>query len=224
VEAFGAVQAVALLGLHVGLEALVMLKLTVDSSGAWFNYAIPGSISACVLIAVWLDAALAARRGVVAALTLVGASLLLAVTDARLVQLGLRLEETSGQAWNELAGEAAFLRHVPDRRYFSGALAHYNRQAGRARLVHDEWLYRAFEAVGAAEPRTDWLGRELASGSVDLVVVSVPPGEPVPTHVPGVAAGLPELGFACVGTTSHFGLWERRPAAARIAAVRRQRP
>jgi hypothetical protein len=204
----------ALLGLHVALESLILLKLTLDSSGAWFNYAIPGSISACVLIALGLDSALAIRPRLLPALPLVAASILLLLADVRLVQFGARLDRTTRDAWHDLEAETVFQSVAPQHRYFSGAIQHYNRMAGQPRLAHDEWLYHAFEAVGAAEPRAAWLARELSSGSTDLVIVAAEPGRPVPTHVPGVPDGLPELGFTSAGRTSHFGLWLRRPRVA----------
>src|SRR5262249_24057378 len=92
----------------------------------------------------------------------------------------------------------------------------YNRRAGNIRLTHDEWLYKAFEAIDAAEPREHWLRDALNDGPVRLVILEADDsGEP---KIAGLSDPLNDLGFRAIGAWGRLGLWERRSAFAAPSA------
>jgi hypothetical protein len=98
---------------------------------------------------------------------------------------------------SEIAGQP------PSRIDFVDRLA-LNRSHGNLSLAHDEWLYGAFERVGAAGPRSLWLRSALATGSVHYVVM---PDETA--TVPGLDAPLPELGDSLAQRIGDYSIWKR---------------
>lgn len=193
------------LTLGVGLELGLMALLCRSSSGGWFNYALPALIGGAVLAARGLDEVL--KRPGTTRLAAVGAAVLLLVAvDGRLVTKGVRQRLDVQAERAQLRADARVAAVPSEGRYFAGTYQHYNRLLGRLELTHDEWLYRAFEAIDAAEPRDRWLREALTEGPVKLVVVDRDAGP----RVAGVDGPLTTLGFEDAGRVGRFALWRRR--------------
>lgn len=204
----------AALALYLVAELAATAILCKGSEGAWVNYAMQAVLWAAILTGRGLGrlAEPAADRR---ALRLAGlglalvAALGLIVADARLVLVSYRNRQDDRRAVAELLADPEIARAAPRSLYFVGAPDH-NRLYGRRNLAHDEWLYTAFESVGAAELRRDWLERALRS-RVRFVV------EPFDARyasgwVPGLAHTLPGLGYRLRDHYARFLVWERPEA------------
>jgi len=99
-----------------------------------------------------------------------------------------------------LAGEG------PDERYFVD-LPQHNRRFGAFDLIHDEWLFTAYEAVGDVEPRSSWLRSAFVTGPVRTIIMP-----DTRQTIPGLAESLPELGYDLVNQFGRYRVWERRRA------------
>ncbi len=194
--------------LAIGLELALMVQLCRNSSGGWFNYALPALVAGSVVLGRRLAGSFAAtpsrRLGLV-----FGAALLLVAVDVRLVVKGAQQRRAVHLEQAELTADTRVSAVPCDERYFAGTYQHYNRLFGCVGLTHDEWLYKAFEAINAAEPRERWLRRALTDGPIRLVLVERERGP----RVAGVSESLPDLGYEDAGDLGPFTLWRRREAA-----------
>ena len=191
------------LWLYLAAELAGMVPLCLGSTGAWVNYA---------LQAVAFGSVLAARSLAFGALPsascwrwapALAAGVFLAITDARLVWIAAEARVKDRESLRSLAEDPAFATCPPIARYFV-SVPQYNRLYGNARLAHDEWLFDAYEALDAAEPRELWLKSALVDGPVRVVVTTG-----TRSDVPGISATLPALGYEPVGRFGRFQLWRR---------------
>jgi hypothetical protein len=206
----------AFLAVYAAAEVALMVRLCHDSSGAWFNYALPAMLALAVLAGRQLDrlTRIPVPGGRLVPLAL--AAILILAVDARLVIWGVRFHAREAAALERLLAEPAVARTAAGQRYFAGSLQHYNWRAGRTELTHDVWLFAAFEAIGAAEPRSGWLARALGDGTLHVVIL--PSASPAgPGIVEGVDRPLPALGYDRVARSGPFDVWELRAATARAA-------
>jgi hypothetical protein len=195
----------AILGLFLAAETAAMVPLCLNSTGSWVNYALEPVVLGAVLVARGLDRVVASAPGWRCGPIVLAAVALLAA-DARLVRISARNRADDREALRSLLADPAL--GPRESRYFV-AVPQYNRLYGRAELAHDDWLYSAFEAVGAAEPRSSWLRSALTTGPVQQVVVANDPHRD-PMLVEGLAEPLPWLGYRKVDRFGRFDLWERR--------------
>lgn len=188
-------------------EAAAMIYLCRSSTGSWVNYAMPPVLYAAILTARVLDRAFRARQPAWRVAPIVAAGLVLLAADGRYVGLsaGARLEEHA--RLRALFADPVVGARDASERYFV-ARPQYNRRYGRPDLIHDDWLYSAFEAQGAAEPRTSWLREVLRDGPVRQVIVGLESGRRE-YAVEGLPEALPQLGFRPAGHCDGFDVWER---------------
>ncbi|MFO0957706.1 MAG: glycosyltransferase family 39 protein [Isosphaeraceae bacterium] len=195
--------------LIIAMELALMVQLCRNSSGAWFNYALQATVCFAILIGRRLaELPRTASLPRIAPL-LIAVGLILAA-DVRLVAKGSALRLGALAERRALLADPRVAVVPETARYFTGTYQHYNRLAGDAELAHDEWLYQAFEAIDAAEPRELWLKKALTDGQVQLVVVEQPGENESAPRVAGVSEPLPELGFTPAGRSGRFDLWKRR--------------
>jgi hypothetical protein len=202
------------------VEVGLMVVLCLGSSGAWYNYALEAVVLGAVLVGRALNRILAeeatARR--LAPIGLAAAVVLAA--NVRMVGKAVQTRRAFDAGVAALLEEPHVAGRPPDERYFPGAMQHYNRRLGRRDLLHDEWLYRAFEAVSAAEPRRVWLRRALLDGTVRQVIF-----DDRLNLLDGLSETLPQLGFRTVARSGTYRIWERRvDAPLRPASATRIEP
>lgn len=210
----------ALLATFVLAELALMAKLSLDSSGAWYNYALGAIVAGSALVGRALERIAAARPPARRLAPIAVAALVVLAADARLVAHSVALRRGFDADLRALLADPRLARRPPQEIYFAGPLQHRNWRFGRADLMHDEWLYRAFEAVRGAEPRERWLRPALQNGPVRLVVVARR-GDDEPDAVDGAAASLAGLGYRPIGRVGPHCLWERRPREHLARAGRR---
>ncbi len=128
----------------------------------------------------------------------------LLMNDMRLVAQAETGRKAESRLLHDLLADDRVSDLPPSARYFVKR-QHWNRLAGRPDLIHDDWLYGAFEQMQAASPREHWLRQALEDGPVRQVVV---PGGP--PSVPGVDESLPEMGYRQVARHGDLSVWERR--------------
>jgi hypothetical protein len=206
----GADRTDALLLAMLAAEGAATVVLCKGSEGAWYNYAMQAVLLVAVLVARVLGR-LAGRPG--SRLLWLGpvvAGVALLALDARLVRLAAAHRGEERAALEALLAEPRIAFERPEGLYFAGFPQH-NRMYGRPELAHDEWLYSAFEAKGAAEPRAAWLRRALTDGRVHVVVVPEVRGMTA-DHLPGLAESLPELGYRLLLRYGRYRAWVRSAA------------
>lgn len=181
-------------------EAIAFVPLCLFNRGAADNYALQAVVFAAVLSGRALRRALDATTAPRWRLAPIGLAVLVVLgRDVQLVEGEVRIRIDDRAALGRIAADA-------DRRgetYFVG-FPQFNRLHGRVELAHDEWLYGAFESVGAAEPRERWLRPALADGPIRQVVLADDS-----TSVPGLRQTLPELGYARSGRFGPYRVWRR---------------
>jgi hypothetical protein len=141
---------------------------------------------------------------------------LLFAADVRLVWISGRARASDRMALQAIFADPHIGASAPGELYFVGAPQH-NRRFGRLDLAHDEWLYTAFEALGAAEPREHWLRSALVTGTVRHVIA--------PRNcldIPGLAEPIPALGYDLVGDFDRYLVWERHDSVVAWRARRRR--
>jgi hypothetical protein len=199
-------------GLLIGfvvLDLALAVKLCLNSSGAWVNYALGSAVCLAVVAGRALDRVVRAEQSVWRRIPIVLAGVLVVLVAGRAVGIGIQTRLAFQADLLALQTHPKVAGRPPDSIYFAGGLQPYNRRFGRADLAHDEWLYGAFERIDHIEPRALWLRGALANGSIRLVVV--PSDGPLP---PGFLAGLNEpladLGYEREARVGPNELWERR--------------
>jgi hypothetical protein len=194
------------LALSLAGELALIAFLVRQSTGAWYNYAVPGVCFASILVARALARALERplpARAILGVSIAVLAVPAFALTDVKEIIARRRADSLLTRKLFEGADKA------PDTFFFVDRPG-LNRVHARADLVYDPWLYPVFESMRLAEPRSVWLARALETGPVRLIVTSTQQ-----SRIDGIPASLPELGYA----RSRFGPWlvwrlERRRADA----------
>ena len=181
-------------------ELAIVVPLCRASTGAWVNYAIQGIVFAAILTGRSLSRAFDLTR-------LTKALVPLAIAPTVFLGFALRDAYVNSQErrTDRLAVETC-LKHLGHPRaselYFAAAPG-TTRVFGRADLVFDDWLYPVFESVHLAEPRSSWLRRALADGSVRFVIAT--------SDDPGIE-GLPErlgsLGYVPRFQVASLYVWE----------------
>ncbi len=198
----------ARLAAYVALELTLVVMLCRNSAGAWYNYGLEAVVCLAVLVARALDRIVAAERISTRLVPLGLACLALLAADVRHLGKAVLLRREAHAEMRALLADPRVASISDRQRYFSGPLQHYNLRRGRPELAHDEWLYGAFEAIGAAEPRPSWLQEALVHGPIRQVVVPLVEGSEPPV-LSGLSATLPELGFAPVARLGEYSVWER---------------
>ena len=209
----------AVLIAFIAVDLGLMLKLTLDSAGAWYNYALAAAICGAVVLARAVERIVATPldRPLPRLAAIACAGLAILALDARLVVRGVAFRREVAARNAVLEADPRFRGHSAGEVYFAGPLQHYNVRMGAVQLAHDEWLYGAFEAIGAAEPRAAWLEPALESGPIRLVVQPASAGS---GHVAGVGPALSDIGYEPVGRVGDLDLWERREAPRHGVAFR----
>lgn len=212
----------ALIALMLLAETAATVVLCKGSMGAWYNYAMQAVLLLAVLVARALGrfSALPDTRWLWAAPVL--ASLALLALDVRLVRIAAVHREEEHTALAEILHEPRIRFEYPEGLYFAGFPQH-NRMHGRPELAHDEWLYTAFEATRAAEPRSVWLRKALLDGRVNVVVVPEVGGHTV-DHISGLQESLPELGYRPLVHHGRYRAWVRQGAIVATTGVLADRP
>lgn len=201
-QALDNLDAVLLLFLLVEVVALVPLCLF--NAGAAANYALQATIFACVLVARRIDPLLdwaVERPWRLLPMALAMVALLMA--DVRWVLQTASIRAKDRQLIGAMMADADVSSCPPEARYFV-IWQHMNRLFGRPDMIHDDWLYGAFERIGAAEPRESWLLEALTEGPIRQVVVPYDG-----STVPGVEDPLPELGYREIARFGDVGVWQR---------------
>jgi hypothetical protein len=185
-------------------EILALVPLYYYNLGAADNYALQGIVFGAILMGRCLARLIADPEGrAVGSIAVAIAALLIAARDVQFVEL------VWGSRAQNRADLLALRTHPPIRDRAADAIyfvdrPEYNRLFGNPRLAHDEFVYGAFEAVGAAEPKSEWLKSALASGTVQIVVMPE-----ARTEIPGLRESLPDLGYRFAGRYGIYRVWER---------------
>jgi len=189
----------ASLWVYCPMEAGAVVVLSWLSDGAWINYAIQLVVFVCVLGSRALARAIesAASAGQI----LPAAVAVLAVPLAALMDI----KELASQRRSARADLAAIVGlGRPASEIFFVDRPGFNRLVGRVDLVYDPWLYTVFESTGQALPRQAWLARELAGGSVRVVVATS-----LRPRIDGITPSLPELGYRGLRRFGPYFVWLR---------------
>ncbi len=186
-------------------ELLALVPLCLFNRGAADNYALQATILACILIGRSLSRALDDMGApALRPILIVIATMVLLARDLQFVELSARCWREERAILRSMFASRILAHRSPEERYFVD-LPQYNRLFGRVDLAHDEWLYGAFEAVGAAEPRSRWLRSALANGPVHQVIVPSPEEK-----VPGLEESLTNIGYINITQFGQYRVWERR--------------
>jgi hypothetical protein len=210
----------AALWLYFLAELAATALLCRGSTGAWVNYAMQAVTFGSILVARGL-AGLTLRpisRPMAVATGL--AALALLASEARLVAISARHRQEERASLRGLLSDPRVRFESPGGLYFVGFPQH-NRLYGRSELAHDEWLYTAYEAARAAEPRETWLRRRLTDGTIRIVVVPLI-GRQTLFELPGISQDLPDLGFVPLAAFGRYRAWTR-PDPGRLAQARARR-
>lgn len=193
-----------LLAMFLAAEVLALVPFCLFNKGAADNYALQAVVLASVLCGRLVDRALVgASWSFVVRAAFPLACLLLLMNDLRLIHHVESCRRAESSSVASLLGNPHVEDLPADQRYFAGD-QEFNRLYGRRALIHDEWLYGAFESIGEAEPRSRWLRDELQQGLVrQLVLAHEPPG------VPGIDQPLTELGFERIASEGRYSVWVR---------------
>jgi hypothetical protein len=191
----------------IAAETALMVNLCLASSGAWYNYAVPAVLYTSILVGRALDSLLVhgVTRWERLAVGIASAGLFVLVT--RTVMITAESRRRGHEDIAALLADPRVSSHASVERYFAGPLQHLNQRFGNRQSLHDEWLYTAFEAVHAAEPRQVWLQQKLVRGPISQVIV---PGHGI--ELSGITGTLPELGYTPVRSFGELRLWARESA------------
>ena len=195
-----------LLLIYTTAEVASQIPLYYYNSGAADNYMFQAVIFASVLMGRSLARRLEEPDGRTWGLTLAAlASLIIANRDFQFVELMWRTRNEDRVALRELLSRPPISSIEKDGIYFVDR-PDLNRLHGNRHLVHDEFVYGAFETVGVAEPRSLWLRSALETGAVHFVIV---PDDR--QTLSGLKESLPKMGYRAVGRFGVYRLWEREP-------------
>lgn len=194
---------------YAALELVLMVLMCLSSSGGWYNYALQATLILAVLIGRALGRIVEFewRAWKLAPVGL--AALALVAVTGRAVAVGMDLRGEQARSLRALLASPSIAGRPTSEIYFAGVLQPWNRRFGRRELLHDEWLYGAFESVGAAEPRGRWLGEALSRGLVRVVVAPAEVFGRTGT-IPGLRRPLVALGYVRSGRVGTIDIWERR--------------
>ena len=194
----------------LGLEVLTLIPLCMFNAGAASNYFVQALVLGCLLVGRLADRLIdGSNIGQIHSprwkMVPLGLTLLFLVSSYGYWMLvGERVRRRERLALQALREDPRVAEVAPDARYFV-AWQHLNRIYGNPGLIHDDWLYGAFEKATDAEPRARWLRNALTQKPVQQVVT--PTEEP---HVPGIETPLTDLGFHLVARHGDLRVWERR--------------
>ena len=195
----------------LGLEILTLVPLCLFNAGAASNYALQAVVLACVIVGRLADRLIencqkpslpALPRWKLAPLALT--LLFMATSHAYWMMVNERVRGAERMAVQGLLSDPRVQEVAPEDRYFV-TTQHLNRILGNPGLIHDDWLYGAFEKATDAEPRASWLRAALTRKPVQQVVT--PTDDP---RVPGIEPPLTDLGFHLVARHGDLRVWERR--------------
>lgn len=192
----------------LGVEVALAVVMCSGSMGAWVNYFAPAAVLASALVGRGMVRAVRSSGGVGRRLVIVAALVGLWARNLDLVR-DSTLNRIEGRATANVVLEDPALEGLTrDEIYFAG-FPDRNRRYGNRDLAHDEWLYDQFEALEAAEPRSEWLQPALEHGPIRAVIVSAD-GKRDPGKVPGVKPRLPEMGYELTRQIGGTCVWVRR--------------
>ncbi len=186
------------LWLFLAGELAVVVLMSRASSGAWVNYGIQTVVWGSVLSARALARVCKAAPRPRSLWPIVLASLLVPVA---LVQDAYRITRQR-QHDREVIALLQFDR--PSSEVFFAGRPGFNRVYGRLDLVYDDWLYRAFESMHLAQPRSTWLRLALTSGPIRIVVNTSDSPE-----IDGLDQPLGALGYYPSVEVGGFFVWRR---------------
>ena len=199
----------AFLGTCLLLELLTLAPLCLFNAGAASNYALQAVVLACVIVGRLVDQLVCfwdARREFKPGWRLTPLCLSLvfmAGSHGYWIRVSERVRNSEHKYVQELMANSQVSDLEPSSRYFV-TLQHLNRLSGNPSLIHDDWLYGAFERATDAEPRNQWLQRAITEGNVRQVVT---PGEE--PRVPGLTTPLTDLGFTMIAQHGNLRVWQR---------------
>ena len=206
----------AILSVYFLAEVGDLVPLCLFNLGAADNYALQAVLLGCVLVGRSLSLTFQVNNAAPWKLGLIAtAAAALLIRDLQFVELSARTRKQGQSRLELLLADPHLNGSRPESIYFVDE-PQLNRRFGALGLAHDEWLYGAYEAVGEAEPRSQWLRRSLEHGIVEHVIA--PDGRPT---IPGLVQPLSELGFSPVAQHERFTLWERVPGDLRPVSVQR---
>jgi hypothetical protein len=156
----------AVLWVGLAAEVALMIFLFRSSTGAGHNYAIPGTVFASALASRGLSRAMDFEVSSPAAFPALLASLVVLVSCVS----GVEQAREEDRGMQGLARSLEGCLPGPRFSYFFAGRPGLNWTDGRLDLVYDDWLYPVFESLGLAENHSRWLRRELASGTVRVIV------------------------------------------------------
>jgi hypothetical protein len=193
-----------LIALYLSAELVSLVPLCLYNKGSADNYALQSVVFASILVGravqrILNDARLPAWRLAL----IVVAPLLLLTRDVQFVKIAATSQTTEHAIITAVVTQSEISNIANNQIYFVDRI-NLNRMYGSKELIHDEWLYGAFEKVGIAEPRSRWLRSALVTGTIRYVVM---PDET--TKVPGLDELLPGLGFAKVDRVGCYHVWKR---------------
>jgi hypothetical protein len=189
---------------YLATELGALAPLFYYNRGAADNYALQAVVFASVLLGRCLARLFGdpeARTGSLIAVAV--ASMILAAREVQFSHLAWRAREANRAALQGMRESPLFGSWRPEEIYFVDR-PEYNRLYGNRRLIHDESVYGAFEAAGAAAPRSTWLKTAIEHRPVHVVVVP-----DARFLVEGVPGSLPDMGYHPVAHFGHYRVWER---------------
>jgi hypothetical protein len=183
-------------------ELISLVPLFLFNGGSAENYVLQAIVFACVLVGRALARAVERTtwRGMLA---LMLAAVLLFVRDAKLVAHSVLTDRRDRAAIRAMLADPRLALHPRDECYFVDMPQH-NRRFGAVGLIHDEWLFGAFETTGDAEPRSAWLRAALVDGRVRTIIAA-----DERMTIPGLRETLPELGYVMVRQYGRYRVWAR---------------
>ena len=207
-----------LIALYLLAELAAFVPLCLNNKGSADNYVLQSVVLASILAGraaqrILDDANLPAWR----LATIAIAPFVVLARDAQLIELAVTSQNREHAVVSSLLTKTDLSTAAPDQIYFVDRLD-LNRRYGNTALIHDEWLYGAFEQVGVAEPRSRWLRSTLASGAIRYVIMPN-----ASTRLPGLDQSLPELGFRKVGQIGDYHVWNAGGSTS-VSSLRTSRP
>lgn len=190
------------LWLYFLAETAWLVPLCLYNKGAAENYALQAVVFACILVGRALARALEYPTRWKVALLISTAAFVL-VRDIKLIMHNASSNRADRIALQTMLADRVLAYEAPAERYFVD-LPQHNRRFGAIALIHDEWLFGAYEFVGEVELRSAWMRSALVNGPVHTIIV--PDNRQT---IPGLLETLPELGYLPINQFGRYRVWER---------------
>ena len=188
------------LWIYMAAELGLVWILIRASTGAWINYGIQLVIFASIVTARALGRGRGCATSPIASLPIALAALVVLIAMCVNAKLTYRRYEV-----DRLALQRIFAHYDrPSSEFFFVDRPGQNRVYGQLELVYDHWLYPVFESNHLAEPRSNWLRRELTSDRIHFIVNIA-----ASNRLDGLGESLPELGYVPGIQVGSMYVWRR---------------